>query len=144
MKKITCIFMVILLGILSVLSATALAASDSEFEGDDPENKPPDAVGSYTVAGVFHWIVPGGDIKTVDFSGLTREEILKAIEMSPEDEAEIVHRVPSCDEIVIDGTVYSSEEIRKFDGQQLGFITGNDGRLYAFTTEEGFQKFKQE
>jgi len=129
--------------VIGLLGTAAVLAKGSTQIIDDPGKMPPGAVGSYTLNGEFHWIVPGGDIKIANFTGLTKAEIFKEIQMSPEDEAKIVHEVPPCPEIIIDGTAYKSEDIHKFDGQQLGFIVGNDGILYAFTTQEGFQNFKQ-
>jgi len=130
---------------LCLLCTGMVLASGSERINDNPDEMPPDAVGYYTSKdGGFHWIVPGGDIDIVDFSGMTREEIFKAIQISPEDEAKIVHEIPLCPEVIIDGVLYKSEDIHKFDGQQLGFTVGKDGRLYAFTTEEGLQEFQEE
>ncbi len=139
------LFMITLVAVLVIglIGTAAVLATGKDQIADDPGKMPPGAVGSYTLHGEFHWIVPGGDIKIVDFSGLTKEEIFKEIQMSPEEEAKIVHEVPPCPEIIIDGVLYQSKDIHKFDGQQLGFIVGNDGKLYAFTTEEGFQNFKQ-
>lgn len=79
----------------------------------------------------------------VNFGGMTEQEILEQIKMSPEDEAKIVHEVPPCP-VIIDGVKYEPEQIHLFDGQQLGFITGKDGRLYAFTTEEGIHQFMKD
>src|SRR4030042_127407 len=130
--------------IIALSLTTGIQANDGENGQEVSSEMPEDAVGSYTtVNGEFHWIVPGGDIEVVDFSGMSTEEIFKTIQMSSEDEAEIVHSVPSCPEIIIDGVSYKSAEIHMFDGQQLGFTVGFDGNMYAFTTEEGFQTFKQ-
>src|SRR3989338_10367662 len=132
---------------LSIFGANVFATDTKpvpDSVSDNPDVMPPNAVGSYTINGEFHWLVPGGEVKIVNFSGMTKEEIFKQIQMSPEDEAKIVHVVPPSKEVIIDGVVYKSEDIHLFDGQQLGFITGTDGRLYAFTTEAGFQVFKQE
>jgi hypothetical protein len=64
-------------------------------------------------------------------------------QMSPEAEAAIIHEVPPCP-VIIDGTLYKPEQIHLFDGQRLGFTVGNDGQLYAFTTEKGLEKFMEE
>jgi len=85
-------------------------------------------------------VTPYGTV--VYFNGLTEAEILEKIKMSPEDEAKIVHEVPPCP-VIIDGIKYEPEQVHLFDGQQLGFITGKDGQLYAFTTEEGIRRFRE-
>ncbi len=143
MSKLKSVALLILVSFFLVLGLANGTQADDSNNGQEASQMPEGAVGSYTIDGEFHWIVPGGDIKIVDFGGMTSEEIFTAIQMSPEEEGKIVHYVPSCPRIIIDGVAYKSAEIHMFDGQQLGFMVGFDGNLYAFTTEEGFQTFKQ-
>jgi len=125
--------------LLGLLGAGGVIASDGSQQDEMPE----DAVGSYTMNGEFHWIVPGEGIKVVAFSGMTKAEVLSKIQMSAKEEATVVHETPPCS-IIIDGVLYEPEQIHLFDGKQLGFVMGKDGLLYAFTTEDRLQKFKQE
>lgn len=129
---------------VSLLLVLALTSGIQANDGAEGQEMPEGAVGSYTINGELHWIVPGGDIKVVDFSGMSKEEIFKTIQMVSEEEAKIVHRVPPCPDVIIDGVVYKSEAISKFDGKQLGFTTGVDGKLYAFTSEEKLETFQNQ
>jgi hypothetical protein len=131
---------------LIALGTSALAMQTDTVSASPSDNQsvmPPDAVGSYTINGEFHWIVPCSDVKIVDFSGMSRDQIFEKIKMPQEEEAKIVHQVPPTAEVIIDGIGYKSEDIHIFDGQQLGFVTGNDGELYAFTSENGLQGFRE-
>jgi hypothetical protein len=144
MSKLKKYALLVLVSLFLILGLTNGIQADDGDNGQEVPQMPEGAVGSYTINGEFHWIVPGGDIKVVDFTGMTKEEIFKTIQMSTEDEAKIVHSVPPCPEVIIDGVLYKSEAISKFDGKQLGFTTGIDGKLYAFTTEEDLEAFQKQ
>jgi hypothetical protein len=83
-----------------------------------------------------------GQVEFMD-RNTNRAELIAKHAMSPEAEAKIVQTVPPCP-VIIDGVLYQPEQIHLFDGQQLGFTVGNDGKLYAFTTDEALDKFVQE
>lgn len=121
--------LVLLVGLFSSMGVMA--------QGDRPE----DAVGYYTKDGQVHWLVAGAEIEGIKV--VTEAEFQEKFKMSPEAEAAIVHQVPPCP-VVIDGTRYEPAQIHLFDGQRLGFTVGNDGVLYAFTTEEGMERFQEE
>ena len=123
--------LVLLLGLFSGMGVMA--------QGDIPE----DAVGFYTKDGEVHWIVPGAGIDITDLSGMTPADLEALFPMSAEAEAAIVHQVPPRP-VVIDGVPYEADGVSLFDGQRLRFIVGNDRVLYAFTTMEGLEQFKQE
>jgi hypothetical protein len=76
-------------------------------------------------------------------SGTTREEWMDKHRMAPESEALLVHEVPPVP-FVFDGVQYEPEQIHLFDGKQLGFTAGNDGRLYAFTSFASLSNFLNE
>lgn len=105
------------------------------------ESDSPEYVAAYSKDGEVHRLVPGAEIEGIEV--VTKAEFQEKSKMSPEAEAAIVHEVPPCP-IVIDGIRYEPERIHLFDGQRLGFAVGNDGGLYAFTTEEGMERFQQE
>jgi hypothetical protein len=73
-------------------------------------------------------------------AGANREEWFNQHRMTPEAEAALVHRVPPVP-FVLDGVQYEPEQIHLFDGRQLGFKTGDDGRLYAFTSFAALNNF---
>lgn len=110
-------------------------ASQQEVITEIPAQLPASVVGYYTKDGgkTFIAIKEQKGIAERIPSGTTKEEFMRAHEMSPEAEAGIVHQVPPVP-IVIDGVVYQPEQIHLFDGRQLGFTVGNDGQLYAFTS----------
>jgi hypothetical protein len=138
----------ILLAVLTVsLSGVFVTAGGMGSEDDSAAAKSliitREMVEPYLVNGEADVPLPDGStLKVNDFGGMTMAEILEIIKMSPEAEAKIIHQVPSCP-VIIDGVKYEPEQIHLFDGQQLGFISGKDGNLYAFTTEEGLQRFKE-
>lgn len=122
--------LVLVLGLLGGGAAVMAQESDS-----------PEYVAAYSKDGEVHWLVPGAEIEGIKV--VTKAEFQEKFEMSPDAKAAIVHEVPPCP-VVIDGIRYEPEQIHLFDGQRLGFTVGNDGGLYAFTTEEGMERFQQE
>jgi hypothetical protein len=76
-------------------------------------------------------------------NGITRTEFMAKHSMPSELESKIVHNIPMCP-VIIDGVQYQPEQIRLFDGQRLGFTVGNDGCLYAFTSDEALVIFEQQ
>ena len=144
MKKLTVSLVVILTMALGIFSGTIVSAGGGENNGDVCSLEiTPGTVEPYLVNGEAVIPIGEGTLVVKDFSGMTREDILESIKMLPEEEAKIVHQVPSCP-VTIDGIEYAPEEIHLFDGIQLGFIAGKDGNLYAFTTEEGLAEFKEQ
>jgi hypothetical protein len=132
LKKTLAIGIILIITISLVVSSTVFANSVIEPAGQPTET---------SIEWENQQVTPDGII--VDFSGMTESEILEKIKMSPEAEAKIVHEVPPCP-VIIDGTKYQPEQVHLFDGQQLGFITGKEGLLYAFTTEDGIHRFMKE
>ena len=129
---------IFMIGIVLVLLLGLLSGSAVVMAQDDNMGSP---VGGYCVDGITSQLVPGKEVNGIMM--ITEAEAQKMSQMSPEAEAAIIHEVPPCP-IIIDGTLYKPEQIHLFDGQRLGFTVGNDGQLYAFTTEEGLEKFLQE
>ena len=129
------LLIVVCLGVIGLLTAGSPEGKQSE--------KPENAVGFYTKNGETVWIVPGRDIKVTMTGKLSPSEMETLFPMSPEDEAKIVHIIPSCP-VIIDGIKYKPEEINLFNGKRLWFIVGPDGNLYAFTTTEGLERFQVE
>ena len=122
--------LVLVLGLLS--GGAVVMAQDENTES---------AAGVYSKDGEVHWLLPGEEIEGMKL--VTEAEFREMSKMSPEAEAAIVHEVPPCP-VIIEGILYKPEQIHLFDGQRLGFTVGNDGMLYAFTTEEGMEKFQKE
>ena len=87
--------------------------------------------------------VNGETGKPVDLNGLTPADIEKLYPMSAQEEAAIIHTIPSCP-VIIDGVRYEGNQISLFNGKRLRFITGSDGNFYAFTTVEGLEKFQSQ
>lgn len=81
----------------------------------------------------------GGDQQKM----LSIGELIALHPMSPEEEAAIVHGIPAYP-VIIDGVSYEPEGVALFNGQRLHFVTGKDGKLYAFTAVEGLEKCIQE
>jgi hypothetical protein len=117
--------------LLGLFGGISLAAAQAEIAGH------------YTKDGKTTPIVVGGDIAVTKLGNLSPSEMEALFPMSPEDEAKIVH-VPPFGNIIIDGVEYKPEDIHLFDGIRLRYIVGKDGKLYAFTTAEGLEKFQAE
>ncbi|MCL0094468.1 hypothetical protein M1N58_01020 [Dehalococcoidales bacterium] len=102
-------------------------------QGDRPEDKV-----------IFSDDFPAGAEDKVIISELGEvdllEELRRAVDMY---RGEFVHQAPARP-LIIDGIRYEPEQIRLFDGQWLGFVLGNDGMLYAFTTPEETVKFMEQ
>ncbi|MDD5190600.1 MAG: hypothetical protein PHE50_06120 [Dehalococcoidales bacterium] len=131
---------------VTLVLATGLFGVNVVFADDSPGDQSTGRGGGYVKDGKTVQFISGIETDGMimqDFSGMTAAEIDAKYKMSPEEEAKIVHEVPPCPEITIDGILYKSEDIHKFDGQQLGFTTDSSGTLYAFTTEEGIAKFRE-
>jgi hypothetical protein len=107
-----------------------------------PDDSTGSAVGRYTTDGGKTWTVIREEKGVVErlSAGTGKTEFMEMNRMSPEAEAKIVHTVPQVP-VIIDGVLYLPEEIHKFDGRQLGFTAGPDGRLYAFTDETVLEDF---
>jgi hypothetical protein len=64
-----------------------------------------------------------------------------------EGEASLIHPIPSVP-VIVDGVRYEPEEISRFNGILLRFVITSDsareGRMYAFTSDEGLQGFLSE
>lgn len=133
---------IILLPVVVILLLLGLLGSSfTVMAQDEVINMPEGAVGGYSIDGVIHWLYPGEEVN--GFLVVSEEEYEQMKKDSPENEANIIHQIPPCP-VIIDGVMYEPEEIHLFDGQRLGFTVGNDGMLYAFTSEEGMEKFQQE
>ncbi len=138
-----------LIGVSILSSVSVTLAQDEQAEDDvkiltkaELEAMPEDTMSCYkSEDGGIHWLPV--DASLIDREDAITTDGLYIEEMSPEDEAGIVHDVPPCP-VIIDGVLYEPEQIHLFDGQRLGFTVGNDGRLYAFTTVEGMRSFLQE
>ena len=101
-----------------------------------------DVLGRYTADSGKTWI-PIREQKGVAEripSGTSKAEFMEAHRMTTESEAAIVQQVPPVP-IIVDGILYQPEEIHLFDGKQLGFTVGSDGRLYAFTSFAALEDF---
>jgi len=136
--------------VLSMFNVVPLAVADSDVKNEVELSELPEDVLDGVVAyrtkdGGKSWI-PVYEEKGVAEripSGMTRAEFMERYAPSPEAEAAIIHETPPCF-VIIDGVLYEPEQIHLFDGQRLGFTVGNNGRLYAFTTDEALVKFRQE
>jgi hypothetical protein len=128
-KRLLTIGIILAISVVFFIGGTASANGSTRLEYQSPES---------SIEGENQQVTPDGVV--VDFSGMTEAEILEKIKMSPEAEKAIVHEVPPCP-VIIDGIKYQPEQIYLFDGQQLGFVAGDDGLLYAFTTEAGIHRF---
>ncbi len=125
-----------LIGICLIL-LFGLLGGNAIVMAQDPET-PPDSSAVYLIIdGKIHWLSPSEEMKE-----MTEEEYNKKYQISPEEEAAIIHDVPPCP-VIIDGIQYEPEQIHLFDGQRLRFTVDNENILYAFTTEEGIEKFHQ-
>jgi len=135
-------------GSIPVIAYDEDTKDEAEFLTELPErpvNVPEGVVAYVSLDGGKQWI-PIKEEKGVAEripSGMTKAQFMAQHAMSPEAEAAIIHKVPPCP-VIIDGVLYEPEQIHFFDGQRLGFTVGNDGRLYAFTTDEALVKFQQE
>jgi hypothetical protein len=127
-----------MVGIALVLLSGLLGGSAVVMAQDEKSGA---LAGGYCIDGKTSQLVPGEEVNGILL--VTEAEAQKMSQMSPEAEAAIIHEVPPCP-FIIDGTLYKPEQIHLFDGQRLGFTVGNDGQLYAFTNEEGLEKFLQE
>ncbi len=107
-----------------------------------PDDSTGSAVGRYTTDGGKTWKVVREEKGVVEKlpAGTKQADFMVRHQMAPEAEAKIVHKVPEVP-VVIDGVLYQPEDIHKFDGRQLGFTLGPDGRLYAFTDEIDLEDF---
>ncbi len=107
-----------------------------------PDDSTGSAVGRYTTDGGKTWKVVREEKGVVEKlpAGTKQVDFMVRHQMTPEAEAKIVHQVPEVP-VVIDGVLYQPEDIHKFDGRQLGFTLGLDGRLYAFTDEIDLEDF---
>jgi hypothetical protein len=107
-----------------------------------PDESTGSAVGRYTTDGGKTWTVVREEKGVVERLpvGTKQADFMAGHQMTPEAEAKIVHKVPKVP-VIIDGVLYQPEDIHKFDGQQLGFTVGPDGRLYAFTDEIALEDF---
>jgi hypothetical protein len=99
-----------------------------------PDDSTGSAVGRYTTDGGKTWTVVREERGVVEKlpADTKQADFMAEHQMAPEAEAKIVHQVPEVP-VIIDGVLYQPEDIHKFDGRQLGFTVGPDGRLYAFT-----------
>jgi hypothetical protein len=130
---------ILLLGICLILTLGLLGSSLATLAQDGDSKSTADNITAYVMKdGKIHWLLPNEEMK-----GMTEEEYNKKYKMSAEEEAAIIHVVPPCP-VIIDGIQYEPQQIHLFNGQQLGFTVGNNGVLYAFTTEEGMEKFRQQ
>jgi hypothetical protein len=120
----------------------ANAEEEAGVVAEIPADAPDDVLGYYTLDG-GKTFVPIREEKGMAERippGTTRREFMEAHKMSPEAEAAIVQQVPPVP-VIIDGVLYEPEQIHLFDGKQLGFAVGADGRLYAFTSYEAMEDF---
>jgi hypothetical protein len=129
--------LIIPLSALLILSGT-LAAPVSASTGERPDN----TVGCYAKDGK----TCGLYIEDMDTfpAGTTPAQIEKMFPMSKEAEKAIVHVVPECPFVIIDGIKYKSTDISLFDGVRLRFVNDAGGNLYAFTTVEGLENFQKQ
>lgn len=103
----------------------------------DTETPPEGSAAYIIIDGKIHWLSPSEEMEE-----MTEDEYNKKYQFSPGEEAAIIHDVPPCP-VIIDGIQYEPEQIHLFDGQRLRFTVDNENILYAFTTEEGIDKFHQ-
>lgn len=130
---------ILLLGICLIMTLGLLGSSVTALAQDGDSESTTDSIMAYVMKdGKIHWLLPDEEMK-----GVTEEEYNKKYKMSAKEEAAIIHDVPPCP-VIIDGIQYEPEQVHLFDGKRLGFTVGNDGKLYAFTTEEGIEKFRQQ
>jgi len=124
---------VLLLFFMPLFSTTVMA--------QDP--KPDNAVGFYMQDGQLKWIVAGQDIKVDKLTNLTPADIEKLYPMTPQQQAAIIHRLPT-GPVIVDGVHYPADQLSLFNGKRLRFILGKDNNLYAFTTVQQFEQFQQD
>jgi hypothetical protein len=130
---------ILLLGVCLILTLGLLSSSVNVLAKDGNSESPLGKMMAYVMKdGKIQWLLPDEGTK-----GMSEEAYNKKFKMSAEAEAAIIHDVPPC-LVIIDGVQYEPKQIHFFDGHRLGFTVGNDGNLYAFTTEEGMEKFRQE
>ena len=110
-----------------------------------PEQPPEGVLGYYTADGgkTFIPIMEEKGVAERIPSGTTKEDFMAAHRMTAEAKAAIVHQEPLVP-FVLDGVVYQPEQVHLFDGKQLGFTVGGDGRLYAFTSPSALENFMVE
>jgi len=125
-----------LIGVCFVLLC-GLLGGNAIVMAQDTETSPDNSAAYIIIDGKIHWLSPSEETK-----GLTKEEYNKKYQISPEEEAAIIHDVPPCP-VIINGIKYEPEQIHLFDGQRLRFTVDNKNTLYAFTTEEGIDEFHQ-
>jgi hypothetical protein len=136
-----------LLLILTLIGSPVTLAQTNERPGTEvvtevPMEVPDGVLGYYTTDGGKSFI-PIKEEKGVAEkmpSNISKEEFMEKYRMPPESEKTIIHQVPPVP-VIIDGTLYQPEEIHRFDGKQLGFTAGPDGRLYAFTSFSNLNNF---
>lgn len=130
---------IICIALFGLIGGASLAAAQGEFQSETSSN----VAGYYTKDGKTSTIMTEGDIRVTRLVDLSPSEIEALYPMSSEEEAKIIHIVPSSP-IIIDGTQYKPEEIHLFDGIRLRFVAGKDGNLYAFTTAKRLEAFQSE
>jgi hypothetical protein len=126
----------VLIGICVIFICVVLGGN-AIVMAQDTETPTEGSAAYINIDGKIHWLFPDEEMKK-----MTEEEYKKNYQLSPEEEAAIIHDVPPCP-VIIDGVKYESEQIHLFDGQRLRFTVDNENMLYAFTTEEGIDKFHQ-
>lgn len=122
--------------LLFVVTGNGLHAIANDEIGSMPEG----AVGGYYNDGKLNWIYPG--VETDGLLAVDDAEAQILLAVAKKSESKIVHDIPPYP-VIIDGTKYEPVEISLFDGKQLGFTVGNDGLLYAFTTEKALADFQK-
>jgi len=129
----------LLLGVCLILIMGLLGSTVTVMAHDNDDENDSGNISAYVVKdGKVIWLLPNEEMRV-----LTEEEYIEKYQMSAEEEAVIIHDIPPCP-VIIDGIQYEAEKIHFFDGQRLGFTVGNDGKLYAFTTEKGMEEFQRE
>ena len=125
---------------LSGLLITPVSAQDVSPTSATQDIRPDNAVGYYIKDGQTYWLYEE-DVDTFP-EGTTPGQIEAMYPMSPEAEKAIVHEIPECPVVIIDGIKYDSKDISLFNGVRLRFTTDDNGNLYAFTTAQGWSNFK--
>lgn len=124
----------VLIGVCFVFLC-GLLGTNTLVMAQDIDTSTKDPLAYVMIDGKIHWLSPSEDTKKMTEGTYNAE-----YQLSPEEEAAIIHDVPPC-AVIIDGVKYEPEQIHLFDGQRLRFTIDNENNLYAFTTEEGIDKF---
>jgi len=71
---------------------------------------------------------------------LKPSEIIAIFPMSEEAEAKIIHVIPQCP-VILEGEVINPEDLARFNGRRLHFVTEKVGTLHAFTDVIEMERF---